>query len=107
MRSMTTRILGTLTATFLLASTAYAVPEMEVDKTVRQVSVNSTLASIVVQRTGASRNCALSLMLFDPTTAIGRVWYDTLLEALSTGAQVDIAYERNGNRCDITQINIR
>jgi hypothetical protein len=108
MRAMT-RFLGTLSVLLLLAgaTNAYAVPEMEVGKTVRQLAANSATASVVVRGVGASRACALTLMLFDATTPIGRIWYDTLLQAFDSGALVDIAYERNGTNCQITQIIVR
>jgi len=106
MRTMA-RALSILAATFLMASTAYAVPEMEVDKTVSQITANSQNATVTVRGPRASRGCVFTLILFDPTTPIGQIWYDTLLTAVSTGARVDIAYERNNDQCQVTQINLR
>jgi Cu/Ag efflux protein CusF len=89
------------------AATALAVSETESNKTVGQMSANSVTASVTVTVLGPSTNCAFGLIQFNPTTALGRVWYATLLEALSTNAPVDIVYDRSGNACTVTQVNIR
>jgi len=107
MRAMS-RFLGTLSVAVLLAgaSNAYAVPEMELAKQVRQVTAGAT-STVAVRPLGPSRTCVFSVIAFDATTPLGRIWYDTLLEALSTGATVDVLYDRNGLSCVVTNISIR
>jgi hypothetical protein len=88
------------------ASQAFAAGEQEFNKTVKLLSIKEGGASVVVNEAGPSGACDLSKVGFDATTPVGRIWYATLLEALSTGASVDLGYERTANLCRLVQVQI-
>jgi len=88
------------------AGVAHAVPESENNKTLAGLFVNVSTAFIGINSPGVSATCTFGVS-FNPTTSIGRIWYATLLEAVSTNAVVDIGYDRNGNSCTLTQVTIR
>jgi len=104
MRHRISAALAVLIAVTGFAGTAHAAPEMEADKNVSLISASNETATVAVKDAGPSRECFFTLIGFDPTTAVGRIWYATILEALSTGAKVDLAYERSGNNCQLTQV---
>jgi len=91
---------------FLSAGAAWATPESEQVTVLAGVHLNTTTASLNVQNPGPSLACFYSLIIFDATTATGRLMYATALEALSTDAPVTVLYERNGTGCVLTQISI-
>lgn len=90
-----------------VAGAAHATEEAERDKNVIQLAVNELLTAVAVSDREASAACVFGLVLFDHTTATGRVWYATLLEALDTGAAIDLIYDRSGDRCQLKQLHIR
>ena len=89
------------------AGGAHASEESEIDKTLQQLAVNELAAGVSVSPRGPSGACLFGLVVFDPTTATGRLWYATLLEALDSGAAIDLTYDRSGDQCRLKQVNIR
>jgi hypothetical protein len=91
----------------LCPSGARAAEESELDKRVVQLVVNELFAGVILGEREASSACAFGLVAFDPASATGRIWYATLLEALGTGASVDVVFERSAGQCQLRQTHIR
>jgi hypothetical protein len=86
---------------------ARAAEESELDKRVAQLVVNELFAGVILGERETSSACAFGMVAFDHESATGRVWYATLLEALGSGASVDVVFERSAERCQLRQIHIR
>jgi len=96
----------TLAAVAGVSGEAFAVPKSEVNKTIALVGHSAPSSAVTVNSPGDSANCVYGIN-FNATSADGRIWYATLLEALSTGAPVDIYYDRSGGTCTLTMVHIR
>lgn len=106
---MARNLLGVCSFVALVASAnvAFAVDESETSKTISLVAINTGTAAVALSSPSASIACFFSLITFDPTTPIGRVFYATLLDAKALGRTVDIAYSREGAACTLKQVTAR